>query len=60
MRRHPFGKIKKDFVHVTPAPAFRRIVALDDRVMGGVKVLGSVPIRGLVAATDMAASPANS
>jgi hypothetical protein len=60
MRRLPIRKIEKDFVYVTPAPTFGRIVALHDRVMGGVKVLGSVPVRGLVAATDMAASAANS
>ena len=45
MRRLPIRKIEKDFVHVTPAPTFGRIVALNDRVMGDVKVLGSVPIR---------------
>jgi hypothetical protein len=33
------------FVHVAPAPAFRRIVALDDRVTGLMGMRGGVAVR---------------
>src|ERR1700722_17143574 len=50
--------IERYFVDVTPAPPFRRIIGLDDRVPGRVKVFCRVPIWRLIAATDMAAGAA--
>src|SRR2546427_811203 len=50
--------VERHFVDVAPAPPFRRIVALDDGVAARVEVLRRVPVRRVVAATDMAAGPA--
>ena len=44
MGRLVVGQIKRHFVHVTPSPAFRRVVALDDGMAGLVEMLGGVPI----------------
>jgi hypothetical protein len=55
MRRRPARKIEHHFIDVTPAPPFRRIIGLDDRVPGRVKMFCCVPIWRLIAATDMAA-----
>src|ERR1700722_12563463 len=59
VRRHAVGKIEHRFVDVTPAPSLRRIVALDDRVLGGVIMLGRVTVRRLVATAHMAAGAAD-
>jgi len=45
LRRDTIGQINKDLVDVTPSPTFRRIVAFDNRMTGGMKMLGSVAIR---------------
>jgi hypothetical protein len=42
MRRRPIRKIEEHFIDVTPAPAFRRIVAFDDRGPGCMKMLGGM------------------
>ena len=55
MRGRPARKIEHYFVDVTPAPPFRRIIGLDDRVFCRVKMFCSVSIWRLIAATDMAA-----
>src|SRR5229473_594570 len=59
MRRLSVRKIEQDFIDIAPAPAFRRIVALDDRMLGGVEVLGRVLVGGIVAAADMTAAAAD-
>ena len=59
MRRLPFRQIEQDFVHIAPAPSFRRIVAFDDRMSGGVEMLGGMRIGRIVTATDMAAGAAD-
>ncbi len=59
MRRLAFRKIEQDFVHVTPAPSFRRIVAFYNGMPGGVEMLGRVRIGRIVAAADMAAGAAD-
>src|SRR5262245_55560589 len=51
-------QIKHHFVHITPAPAFGRIIALDDGMLGAVEMLGGVLVLGRVATTDMAATAA--
>src|ERR1700693_2213901 len=56
--RRPVGQVEEDFVHVAPAPALGRVVALDDRVAGGAEMLGGVAIGRTVAAADVAAGPA--
>src|SRR6201996_185651 len=55
MRGRPARKIEHHFIDVTPAPSFRRIIGLDDRVPGCGKMFCCVPIWRLIAATDMAA-----
>src|SRR6187402_1692234 len=58
LRRGAVAEIERHLVQVAPAPAFRRVVAFDDRVAGGVEMLGGMLVRGTVAAADMAAGPA--
>ena len=58
VRRLAVRQIEHHLVDVAPAPAFRRIVALDDRMAGGVEMLGRVLVRRIVAAADMAAGAA--
>ena len=36
--------VELNLIDVTPAPALRRIVTLDDRVLGSMKVLGGVAV----------------
>lgn len=52
------GQIVGDLVHITPAPVFAGLDGADDGVVGGVIVLGCVPVLGGVATSDMAASQA--
>jgi hypothetical protein len=59
VRRRPIRKIEHDFVDVTPTPSFGRIVGFDDRMPGRMEMLGRVPAWRLIAAADMAASPAD-
>jgi hypothetical protein len=58
LRRHAVGEVEKDFVHVAPAPAFRRVVALDHRMAGGVEMFGGVAVRRIVATADVPAGAA--
>ena len=51
-------RVEEHLVDVAPAPAFGRVIALDDRMPGGVEMLGGVACSGIVAAADMAAGPA--
>src|SRR5260370_18823960 len=59
MRRLSVRKIEQHFIDIAPAPAFRRIVALDDRMLGGVEVLGRVLVGGIVATADVTAAAAD-
>ena len=52
------AEVEHDLVDVTPAPAFRRIIAFDDRMARLVKMLCGVAVRRIVATADMAAGPA--
>src|ERR1700755_1426151 len=52
-------QIEHHLVDITPAPAFRRAIAFDDRMLGVVEVLGGVLAAGLVTAADMAAGAAD-
>src|SRR5580700_4434314 len=58
VRRHAIGKIEHDFVDVTPAPAFRRIVAFDDGMARRMEVFGGVAVRRIIATPDMSAGSA--
>jgi hypothetical protein len=53
------AKIEHDLVDVAPAPAFRRVVALDDRMLGAVEMRRRVAMGRLIAAADMAAGSAD-
>jgi hypothetical protein len=46
-------KFDERLVDITPPPAFRRIVTLDDRMSASLKMLGGVLAGRLVATTDM-------
>src|ERR1700690_1704659 len=59
MRGFPVREIEQDFVDIAPAPSFRRIITLDDRVAGSVEMLGRVFVGRIVAAADMAAAAAD-
>ena len=45
LRRGSIRKVEKNFVYITPAPVFRRIVAFNDWVRGGVKMFGRMSVR---------------
>ena len=60
MRRHAVGKVEHRFVDEAPSPALRRIIALDDRMVRGVKMLGRVLVRRVVAASHVPARAAES
>src|ERR1700758_2579416 len=45
-------------VQEAPAPAFRRVVAFDDRVAARLEMFARVPVGRFVAAADMAAAAA--
>jgi hypothetical protein len=55
---HAIRQIKSNLINVTPAPAFRRIIAFDDRMPGGMKVFVSVPVRRVIAAAHMSTGAA--
>jgi hypothetical protein len=59
MRCGSARKIEHYFVDVTPAPPFRRIIGLDDRVLCRVKMFCGVSIWRLIATTDMATAAAD-
>lgn len=52
------GKFDDGLVDKAPAPAFGRIVALNYRVAGLLKMLGGMVTDGVIATSDMAAFPA--
>jgi len=54
----PKSALDHHLVHVAPAPVLARLERPDDRVAGGVKVLGSVLVSRLVAATYIPAGQA--
>ena len=58
MRGGAIAEVEHDLVEVTPAPAFGRVIAFDDRMARLVKMLGGVAVRRIVATADMAAGPA--
>ena len=60
LRCRIIAEIEKDLIDVTPAPAFGRIISLDNGMLGFVKMRGRVPVRGLIAAANMAAGTADS
>src|SRR6478752_1156302 len=58
LRRRPVGQVEHQFVDVAPGPALGRIVPLDDRMSGGVEMLGRMAVGRAVAAADVAAGAA--
>src|ERR1700676_773288 len=59
MWRRAGRSIEHDLVEVAPAPAFRRIIGCDDRVLRHAEMFCRVPIWRLVAAPDMTAGAAD-
>ena len=58
MGRLAVRETEYDLIDITPAPSFGRIVAFDDRVASGVEMLGGMLVGRVIAAADMATSPA--
>ena len=58
LRRGSPVQIDGDLIDVTPAPSFRRVVAFDDRMAGGMEMLGRMAVGRAVATAHMAAGPA--
>lgn len=52
------GGFEKHLIDVTPTPVLTWLKGLDDRVLGGMEVLGRTPVLRAVAAADMAADQA--
>jgi hypothetical protein len=59
LRRNVLPQIEEDLVHIAPGPALRRIVSLNDGVMGGMVMVRRMVIRRLIAATHVTAGSAN-
>src|SRR5262249_33533314 len=59
LRRLPFRQVEQHLVDIAPAPALRRIIALDHGMAGGLEMCSRVLVGRIVAAADMAASSAN-
>src|SRR5215213_7336947 len=53
------AEVDHDLVDIAPAPAFGRIVALYDGVLGRMKMFGGVLAVRLIATPDMTAGPAD-
>jgi hypothetical protein len=47
------------FINITPAPGFARFEGLDDGMFGRVKMLGRVPVGGVVTTAHVAANQTN-
>jgi hypothetical protein len=52
-------ELKEELVGVAPVPSFAGLEGADDGVLGGLVVLGGVPVPRVVAAADMAACRAH-
>src|SRR5262245_55397918 len=59
LRRLPFRQVEQHLVDIAPAPAFRRIIAFDHGMAGGVEMRSRMLVGRIVAAADMAAGPAD-
>ena len=59
LRRRAIREIKEYFVDETPPPTFRWVVAFNDGMSSGMKMLGRVPPRRLVATPHVSAGSAN-
>jgi hypothetical protein len=59
LKRGSIRKVRNNFAYVTPTPMLGRIVPLNDRVRGGVKMLGRMPVRRVIATADVTAGPAD-
>src|ERR1035437_65066 len=59
VRSLPVRQIEQHFIDITPAPALRRIIALDDRMLRGVEMPGCVFVGRIVTAADVAAGAAD-
>src|SRR6185312_4694378 len=58
VRGHAVRQVEHRTIHIAPAPSLRRVIPFDDRMAGGMKMCRRVPMRGVVAATHMAAGAA--
>ena len=58
LRRRAIRKIEEYFIDKTPTPALRRVVAFNDGMLSGMKMLGGMPPRRLVATPHVSAGSA--
>ena len=58
LRRRAIREIKEHFIDKTPTPALRWVVAFNDGMSSGMKMLGGVPPRRLVATPHVSAGSA--
>ncbi len=59
LRRRAIREIKEYFIDETPTPTFRRVVTFNDGMSSGMKMLGRVPPRRLVATPHVSAGSAD-
>src|SRR5689334_11945224 len=50
LRRLALGQVEHDLVDIAPTPTFRRIIALDHGMTGGVEMRSRMLVRRIVAA----------
>jgi hypothetical protein len=60
LRCRVFSQVEEHFIHVAPAPAFGRVITLDNQVMRAVIMTGCMATWRLIATTNVSASPADS
>jgi hypothetical protein len=51
------SQLQRELVDIAPTPILSRLDGCDDRMLSGPKVLGRVPVLGLIAASDVSARP---
>jgi hypothetical protein len=59
LRRRPISEIEEYFIHKTPTPTLWWVVAFDDGMPSGMKMLGGVPPWRLVATPHVSAGSAD-
>src|SRR5580658_5693231 len=59
LRRHMAVQVEHHLIDIAPAPAFRRIIAFNDGVLGMMEMFGGMLATRLVAAANMAAGAAD-
>jgi hypothetical protein len=56
--RSLIGEIDHDLIHIAPSPTLRRVIALDDRVLGRMEMGRGMAKGRVIATADMTAGSA--